>query len=72
MPLPKARYPSLASGDHELHAPELERDRSVFMSDPGLKDLSIKADRRSLLACVNPNEDRLGLARLAPVIEAGY
>jgi hypothetical protein len=35
------------SGDHEFHAAELERHRSVLVSDPVLEDLAVKAYRRS-------------------------
>src|ERR671935_652756 len=57
--------------DHELHAPELKRDRTVLVSDPALEHLAIKADRRRLLARVKADQDRLGVARLARAARPG-
>jgi integrase len=54
-------------GDHEVHAAELERDRSVLVSDPALEHLALEADRRRLLARIEADEDRFCVAAGVPM-----
>ena len=60
------RQGSIAPRNQQLDSTELQADGPVLVANRALEDLAVKADRRGLIARIEPDEDRLSVAGLTP------